>query len=959
MSIVHGKNKLKFFLCFPKINVNLDINTNINIPCRKYFIDLESPIDFDRGHPPLIKMDDPQFNTKNLKIFNDNAIDNATSFNFDSYVKSINKIIRHPENITPFSISINGKWGSGKTSLMKTLRRELNSNPQSNERKVRTVWFNAWKYSNTENLLAALASEIYQEMVNPPIITDNGLKGKISEGIKRTCFSINENVDVVKEITALAKILSLGKSPDFSEWRKTPDYKEYLPYYTYFQQFLKRIISYFVLSDLVREYDDTKGVLVIFIDDMDRCPPKDIATILEAVNLFFDQKGCIFVFGMDLSLISSAIEKQYHDYDPTFSGKNYIEKLIQLQFNLPEIRDEDIKAFFERSIPEDEPLRKYLDLIISCSERNPRKIKQFINSLRLMMILGDVIERLDVKEELLIKWTLLNFVSSRFINEIKNNNELLFHVQNLADIDSSDDFGAFQSELDSYSYSQKFVDLIYEFNRDTKISQILRQGTLRFTSDTLKNYISLSSISPNEPQVTIAASTNSIILGNSISFSGTCKDGGNTVRLMMFGPGDYSNGIEVATPEVSDSNKWKYVWAPSRAIQPGAYTAQVFDAGKIVSDKVAFDIQKGAVTIVDAGSQSYTLGERIKLSGTCTAGSVVYLSILFPQSNVQRKIDQITIEIGNNDENTFLKLDVKKDNKWEYEWDTSTIASLMNAGTYTIIACEGPYSKENIEDKAYGTVSLILKKPFVSATASQSMVAQGDTIFITGTATGNPRPGIQIWIFGQNSNIQKIVPVNSDGSFSFMLDGNETKALSPGQYFVIAQHPMTNNEFDVYPDASGQAVLSNDPKRGVERFSLTGPEGKRGAEAALALIEVINNENVDDIYTKLQFLVEKPVIQFNPISDKHIGKKFTITAATNLAVGDNVLCTVYSTSLAKSPDSEIIGGASGTVIVEKGKNGINYLSINVDPSTFEPGEYIVEASAELVDVVSKERFKII
>jgi hypothetical protein len=906
-------------------------------------------------------MADPQFDAKNLKIFNDNAIDNATSFNFDSYVKSIKKIIRHPKNTTPFSISINGKWGSGKTSLMKTLRKELNADPQRDERKVRTVWFNAWKYSNTDNLLAALASEIYQEMVNPPIIIEKGRIEKIKEFSKRACFRIHENVDVLQQITALAKILSLGKSPDFSKWRKTPEYKEYLPYYTYFQEFLNRVLSYFVLCDTTGAYDDTQGVLVIFIDDLDRCPPKDIATILESVNLFFDQKGCIFVFGMDLSLISTAIEKQYHDYDPTFSGKNYIEKLIQLQFNLPEIRDEDIKAFFKRNLTEDEPLRKYLDLIISCSNKNPRKIKQFINSLRLMMILGSTIEHLDVEEELLIKWTLLNFIPGQFINEIKIKPELLLHVQSFADIDNEDDYRAFQSELESYSYEKNFEKLIYKFKKDDNISQILHEGTHRFTLENLKKCISLSSITPKEPQVTIAASTNSIVLGRSISFSGTYEDGGNTVQLMIFGPGDYSNGMEVATPEVSDSNKWKYIWAPGYSIKPGTYTAQVFDAGKRVSDKVAFDVQRGAVTIVAAGSQSYTIGEKIKLRGTCTAGSAVFLSILSPISRIQSKIDQLSIETINNDENTFLKLDVRDDNTWEYEWDTSTFAPLINAGTHTIIACEGPFSKENIEDKAYGTVSVIFKKPFVSATASQSRVAQGDIIFITGTATGNPLPGVQIWIFGENSNIQKIVPVNSNGSYSFMLDNKDTKELSPGQYFVIVQHPMTNNEFDVYPDDNGQAVLSNDPKRGVERFSLTGPEGKHGAEAAMALIEVLNSENIDDTYTKFQFIVEKPVIQFNPIGDKHIGEKFTIIAATNLAVGDNVLFTVYSTSFQPTDNSQAGGfsGASGTVAVKRGTNGINTLSFDVDLSTFELGEYIVKAAAVLVDATSEVNFKII
>ena len=42
------------------------------------------------------------------------------------------------------------------------------------------------------------------------------------------------------------------------------------------------------------------------------------------------------------------------------------------------------------------------------------------------------------------------------------------------------------------------------------------------------------------------------------------------------------------------------------------------------------------------------------------------------------------------------------------------------------------------------------RQPFVSATASQSTVAQGDPVYITGTAQGQPSLGVQIWILGKN-----------------------------------------------------------------------------------------------------------------------------------------------------------------------------------------------------------------
>ena len=66
---------------------------------------------------------------------------------------------------------------------------------------------------------------------------------------------------------------------------------------------------------------------------------------------------------------------------------------------------------------------------------------------------------------------------------------------------------------------------------------------------------------------------------------------------------------------------------------------------------------------------------------------------------------------------------------------------------------------------------------------------------------------------------------------------------------------------------------------GTKVFTLLGAGSLQGSDAAEALVQGINDPNVDDTYTKLQFLVEVPVIRIDPIGDKHVGDKFTITAS--------------------------------------------------------------------------------
>ena len=389
--------------------------------------------------------------------------------------------------------------------------------------------------------------------------------------------------------------------------------------------------------------------------------------------------------------------------------------------------------------------------------------------------------------------------------------------------------------------------------------------------------------------------------------------------------------------------------------------------GSYKNDEVDVSVEKGAVTIVAAGDQSYYLGEEIKFSGTNTETYQTYLFIVGPNLPVNganiAKDDPRHWPSETNDVTTFKVVDVNGDNTWSWKWGTANYA--LDAGTYTIYAVSEPNNKADLGQAAYGTVSIIIKKPFVSATASQSTVAKGDRIYITGTAEGNPS-NVQIWILGKNYYNKATESVNSDASFKYEIRQETTKDLASGQYFVVVQHPMQNMKFDIDTIPGGAINMVNqnndlwvynlqltDTKTGAPTkiFKLGGAGSLQGSDAAEALVQGINDANVDDTYTKLQFLVEEPVIRIDPIGDKHVGDKFTITAQTNLAVDDEVLVQVYSSSFKPTDKSQSgeFSGATGTVKVTKGDSGMNKISFDIDSSTFKPDEYIVTAQAVIQD----------
>jgi KAP family P-loop domain len=73
-------------------------------------------------------------------IITDNYSDQPI-FDFDIYSNAIEKIIKN--SFPNFTIGIYGDWGTGKTTFMHSIERELNKT-----KNFITVWFDAWKYEN-------------------------------------------------------------------------------------------------------------------------------------------------------------------------------------------------------------------------------------------------------------------------------------------------------------------------------------------------------------------------------------------------------------------------------------------------------------------------------------------------------------------------------------------------------------------------------------------------------------------------------------------------------------------------------------------------------------------------------------------------------------------------------------------------------------------------------------------
>ncbi|MEL6558837.1 MAG: P-loop NTPase fold protein [Bacteroidota bacterium] len=94
--------------------------------------------------------------------------------------------------------------------------------------------------------------------------------------------------------------------------------------------------------------------IVLYIDDLDRCPEDRVIEVLEAVNLLMAFPLFVVVVGVDPRWVKNALIKKYH---MQFTGKlngeetglepidatNYLEKIFQVPFHLKKASDDGVK----------------------------------------------------------------------------------------------------------------------------------------------------------------------------------------------------------------------------------------------------------------------------------------------------------------------------------------------------------------------------------------------------------------------------------------------------------------------------------------------------------------------------------------------------------------------------------------------------------------------------------------
>ncbi|MBK7493306.1 MAG: pentapeptide repeat-containing protein [Nitrosomonas sp.] len=272
---------------------------------------------------------------------------------FQRYLTAFETMVLNRDDPAPFVTGIFGPWGSGKSTLLGMLEKrltELNRDTANGQSNWVTIKFSPWLYNQEESLLVPLLALLaQQESVFKPLIK------KMTETSMRFLKRTSATIDFDK--LGLPLKISLNNLADKNN--SDPQF-----FHEEIATAIKTITG--------------KKRLVFLIDDLDRChDPAQIVHLLEQIKLFLHLDGCLFFIAADRQQVVDAIDKTFPD-----SGAAYLEKFVQLAFDLPPHHSEDLVRMLPSA--DAETLRAYRPLC-EVLGNNPRKLKLIWNEAVLRM----------------------------------------------------------------------------------------------------------------------------------------------------------------------------------------------------------------------------------------------------------------------------------------------------------------------------------------------------------------------------------------------------------------------------------------------------------------------------------------------------------------------------------------------------------------------------------------------
>ncbi|HVM46103.1 MAG TPA: P-loop NTPase fold protein, partial [Candidatus Thermoplasmatota archaeon] len=303
------------------------------------------------------------------------------------YAEALASLIDNEETATPLTLSINAAWGAGKSSLGEMVRQRIDRRePDAIGRHV-VCWFNAWMHDEAGHLSGAFVAQVAQtaargrarwrRLIEPlPLrfapprwrLAARALAlGALALAAGALALLAHALLPGSVAIPAWAAAVAAGGGPQawatvaavgigallpslWNAWKAVAEFVRDPEEIAGGGSMPKVRAS---LGRLIRQATAEGGRFVVFVDDLDRVRPPRAVELLETVNQLLDHEGVVVVFLADMPAVHAHVEAQYEElakrHPAADYGRLYVQKIVQVQFDLPPPA-EDLNGAFARRV---------------------------------------------------------------------------------------------------------------------------------------------------------------------------------------------------------------------------------------------------------------------------------------------------------------------------------------------------------------------------------------------------------------------------------------------------------------------------------------------------------------------------------------------------------------------------------------------------------------------------------
>lgn len=271
----------------------------------------------------------------------------------------------------PISIGVSGNWGTGKSSMVKMIGKELEKSNKAEKTTYIFLEFNAWLYQGYDDaktaLLQSVAKKLSEELKKRHIPeSDETLWKRFQKFTKRINWLQVSKIGLPLLVglipgaapTGVAAALTSAvvnsiNSPDDKEKNSEAigtNLKELL---SNFDDILKDDETKSTtqqIEELRKDFEDVLEKLnvrlVVLVDDLDRCLPETAISTLEAMRLLLFVKRTAFIIAADEQMIRNGVRAHFGNVDLSDDLiTSYFDKLIQVPITVPRLGIPEVKVY--------------------------------------------------------------------------------------------------------------------------------------------------------------------------------------------------------------------------------------------------------------------------------------------------------------------------------------------------------------------------------------------------------------------------------------------------------------------------------------------------------------------------------------------------------------------------------------------------------------------------------------